>query len=300
MSLRTERTKWVMFLPCSAREAEFRHVVDLIFGVLCLERAGIEPKDIFIYIDSPDRNFDGGFASASNYAFKSKPTSEFFNDLAANDYDNLVMFVSGHGGPDGIDAANPITPNQLLTALKSAPNLKNAIIYLGQCYAGTFNFVGAGKKNRQDESAEVIFVGATNLQEILSHGTTELFLNGEQFPWSANVFLLHIFKWMSSPTDVDGDGKHTVMDSYKHAGIFTNAINKKIKTNGFSSLLDMHAECGRLRTLATNPSGDEQADFKNLLDFNASQVKYDTLLSIHHVHQECWILNSRPAQLIEF
>lgn len=300
MSLRSERTKWVMFLPCSAPETDFRHVVDLVFGVLSLEKAGINSQDIFIYIDSPGRNLDGAFLSASSHKFVSKPTIEFFNDLKANEYDNLVMFVTGHGGPDGIDAATPITPNQLLTALKSTPNLKNAIIYLGQCYAGTFNFVSAGKKNKDDKSPEVIFVGATNLQESLSYGTIETFLNGEQFPWSANVFLLHVFKWMSSPTDVDGDGIYTVMDSYKHAGIFTNMINKKIKSEGFSSILDMHAECGRLRLLAANRSGNDLIDFQNQLDFNASQVKFNHLLSIHHVHQECWILNSIPAQKIEF
>ena len=78
MSLRSERTKWVMFLPCSKAEVDFRHVVDLVFGVLCLEQAGINPDDIFIYIDSPARNYDSAFASASARAFQSHPTSNFF------------------------------------------------------------------------------------------------------------------------------------------------------------------------------------------------------------------------------
>ncbi len=39
MSLRSERTKWVMFLPCSKEEVESRHVLDIVFGVLCLEKA---------------------------------------------------------------------------------------------------------------------------------------------------------------------------------------------------------------------------------------------------------------------
>ncbi len=61
MSLRSERTKWVMFLPCSKEEVEPRHVFDIVFGVLCLEKAGINPQDISIYIDSPNRNLDGFF-----------------------------------------------------------------------------------------------------------------------------------------------------------------------------------------------------------------------------------------------
>lgn len=300
MSLRSERTRWVMFLPCSAPDAEFRHVVDLVFGVLCLEKAGVNPRDIYIYIDSPARDMDGAFASASEYRFQSKPSSAFFDDLSTNDYDNLVMFVTGHGGPDGIDAPQPITPNKLLKALKATPKLKNAIVYLGQCYAGTFNFVGAGKARKEDSEPEVILVGATNLQESLSSATIEKFLRDEEFPWAANVFLLHVFKWMSSPTDVDGDGINTVMDSYKHAGIYTNMINKKIKNDGFSNILDMHTECGRLKLLAFQLSGNPQVDSYNRLNYDASQSKYKNLLAIHHVHQECWILNSRPAQLIEF
>ncbi len=46
MSLRSERTKWVMFLPCSKEEVEPRHVFDIVFGVLCLEKAGINPQYI--------------------------------------------------------------------------------------------------------------------------------------------------------------------------------------------------------------------------------------------------------------
>ncbi|MFS1813507.1 hypothetical protein [Escherichia coli] len=298
MSLRSERTRWVMFLPCSKAAVEFRHVVDLVFGVMCLEKAGINPDDISIYIDSPSMNYDGAFALASRYPFKSKPSAVFFNDLNDNTYDNIVMFVTGHGGPHGLDAQKPIPPSQLLKALKEAPNLKNAVVYLGQCYAGTFNFVGAGKRNEFE--ADVILIGATNLNESLSSGTSETFANGVVFPWSANIFLLHVFKWMSSPTDIDGDGLYTVMDSYKHAGIYTNYVNKRIKNEGFSDIIDMHAECNRLKALASIETGDFNVDFKNKMEFDAKKSQFDNLLTIHHTHQECWILNSRPAQKIEF
>ncbi|MFU0967096.1 hypothetical protein [Kluyvera ascorbata] len=298
MSLRSERTKWVMFLPCSKAEVDFRHVVDLVFGVLCLEQAGINPDDIFIYIDSPARNYDSAFASASARAFQSHPTSNFFNDLKGNDYENIVIFVTGHGGPQGLDAPTPIPPNQLLMALKGTPNLKNAVVYLGQCYAGTFNFIGAGKG--RDNEPDVILIGATNLSESLSTGTTETFITGEVFPWSANIFLLQIFKWMSAPTDVDGDGLFTVMDSYKHAGIFTNIVNKKIKNDGFGNIIDMHAECNALKALMTTPTGNQLVDLTNKLNLDAKKSQFENLLTIHHTQQECWILNSRPAQKIEF
>ncbi|EFF3243896.1 hypothetical protein B6O22_002702 [Escherichia coli] len=298
MSLRSERTKWVMFLPCSKEEVEPRHVFDIVFGVLCLEKAGINPQDISIYIDSPNRNLDGFFSSASKYPYTSKASAEFFNDLHDNNYSNIVMFVTGHGCPQGLDAKNPIPPHQLLKALKGTPNLNNAIVYLGQCYAGIFNFVGAGK--RKDGEPEVILIGATNLTESLSIGTTETFLDGNEFPWPANIFLLHVFKWMSEPSDIDGDGRYTVMDSYKHAGIFTNLVNKKTKTDMFGEIINIHAECNKLMALASSGTGNWIVDTTNKLNYKAKKTQLQNLLIAHHTHQECWILNARPAQKIEF
>ncbi|WP_440707133.1 hypothetical protein [Klebsiella pneumoniae] len=320
MSLRSERTKWVMFLPCSGTEAEARHVLDLAYGVLCLERAGIQPQDIFIYIDSPNVNYDSIFNIASTYPYVSKSSSEFFSDMDNNIYENLVIFVTGHGGPYGLDAPESISPNKLISSLKSTPNLKNAIVYLGQCYAGTFNYVNAGKG--RGESLDIILVGATNLNQSLSCGTAEFFLNPDiQIPWLANVFLLYVFKWMSSPQDIDGDGIYTIMDSYKFAGVFSNEANKQFKTKGFVNVMDMLQDYVKARDLLkekvaaqslaeagvgtesnANPITDDNADddLDVEVDCKAKEDIYLARLALHHVHQECWILNSRPAQTIEF
>lgn len=298
MSLRSERTKWVMFLPCSHNAAELRHVLDLVFGVYCLEQAGVSPQDIFIYIDSP-QNSDGLFELASTHQYTSRPTSDFFSDLDGNTYDNLVMFVTGHGSPYGLDAPTPITPSQLVSSLRAAPNLKNAIIFLGQCFAGTFNYVNAGKSRQ--EALDIILVGATNLHPSLSAGTSEQMLAPDlNYPWMANIFLLHVFKWMSSPKDIDGDGVLTIMDAYKYAGVFSNDANKVVKTNGFVNIIDMLNSYMKARDLANNVSEDEQANIDNNVDCQAKYEMYINRLALHHVHQECWILNSRPAQLIEF
>ena len=50
MGLLADKTKWVLFLASSS-EPEDRHVSDLAFGIYCLENRGINPADIFIYID---------------------------------------------------------------------------------------------------------------------------------------------------------------------------------------------------------------------------------------------------------
>lgn len=348
MSLRSERTKWVMFLPCSNTTAEHRHVLDLAYGVLCLERSGILPEDIFIYIDSPAQCWDSFFNFASRHQYVSRSTSHFFTDLIDNTYDNLVMFVTGHGGPFGLDAPTPISPNQLISSLKAAPNLKQAVIYLGQCFAGTFNYVNAGRA--RGEALDIIIVGATNLHQSLSASTREQFLDPQvQIPWIANVFLLHVFKWMSSPRDVDGDGLCTIMDSYKYAGVFSNDANKQAKTNSFVRLMDTLQEFVDARDILraaaaqsslpveasveagseasegaddsagseTSEGADESAgseasegdvesaesEPQNLdaeVDCKAKFDMYMGQVALHHVHQECWILNSRPAQTIEF
>lgn len=207
------------------------------------------------------------------------------------------MFVSGHGSPYGMDGAQPITPNRLLNALKNTHNLNNVIVYLGQCFAGTFNYVNAGRGN--GTGPEIIIAGATNLHESLSLSTTEKFLLIE-FPWYANVFLLHVFKWMSRPFDVDGDGAYTIMDSYKHAGMWSNYSNKQYKTNGFMKIIDEYNEYKRLKAIADHDSGNDDINADNALNSKAKYEIYINQLDLHYIHQECWILNSRPAQSIEF
>ncbi|WP_230472699.1 hypothetical protein [Gibbsiella quercinecans] len=206
------------------------------------------------------------------------------------------MFVTGHGSLNGIHGDVPITPNMLVSCIRSMHGLRNAIVYLGQCYAGLFNYVNAGGGR---DSADIILVGATNLHESLSLGTTEQFLQ-QPITWCANVFLLHVFKWLSSPKDVDGDGRITVMDSYKYAGVQSNISNKLFKTQCFSEMVDLHNEFKQREALVSAPTGDPAVDMANRMEFQAVNDKYQQSLGIHYVHQECWILNSRPAQKIEF
>ncbi|HGM6757017.1 TPA: hypothetical protein ACKQB7_002758 [Serratia marcescens] len=296
MKLRSQRTKWILFLSSSNTAPEFRHVVDLVFGLMCLERSGVRPQDIFIYIDGPTELLEKVFSLGTINQYKIKSSEDFFDDSTQNVYENLVMFITGHGSPNGIDAVEDITPNRLVSTLKNIPGLNNAIVYLGQCFAGLFNYVNAAKGK---EGVDIIFIGATNLHESLSHPTSEDFISGP-FPWPANLFLLHVFKWISSPTDVDGDGRVTVMDSYKYAGVHANMHNKQFKTQSFIDMLDQHQAYKVLHERVQAPTGDPSIDMDNQLNLEAAHSKYQNSLSAHYVHQECWILNSIPAQRIEF
>lgn len=296
MGLIAGNTHWVLFLPCQ-NEPDDRHVQDLVHGIFCLESCGISPKNISIYIDGSNRqNFDRLISIGAQNQYNIKVTSDFFNDCDHNTHENLVIFVTGHGSMNGLDSSPTITPYKLLDRLKKTPNLKQGIIYLGQCFAGVFNYLPAGKRHfKSSEDPEIIFIGATSLHESLSTPTTEN-IKGIDYPWVANQFLYHVFKWISAPQDIDGDGKHTVIDSYKYAGISSNLTNRRFKIGAFVSSVDLHEKWNAAKK-------EHEADNTNLgklLTFRALDQQYYEKLNLNYIHQECWILNSVPAQSIEF
>jgi hypothetical protein len=295
MSLIGGNTRWVLFLSSRA-DAEPRHVQDLAFGVMCLEQAGVSIKNIDIYVDGSDRvSIDNFIKSGTASPVTVKRSKDFFTDQAKNTHENLVMFVTGHGCLEGLDADPLITPHGLLNSIKSSPNLKQAIVYLGQCYAGIFNYIGAGSKSLGNgvSDPDVIFIGATNLHESLSHSTSETLVTGPQ-NWPANLFLLFAFKWFLNPVDVDGDGKHTIIDSYKFAGVISNAWNKQLKAQSFPQTHDLQKKWE-----AAKDAHDHSASPTNQANLDAAATLYKKHLEVMYVHQECWILNAIPSQRIE-
>lgn len=294
MNLITSNTKWVLFLSSSG-DSEHRHIMDLAFGLQSLESVGISQADIHIYIDGQDRTLIHQLISTgTNNSYTIKESKDFFSDQVNNTHENLVIFVTGHGSIQGIDAPQPITPYALLRSIKTAPNLLNAIVYLGQCHAGIFNYIGAGRRTGQVAEPEVILIGATNLHESVSSPTQENLINGPT-SWVANLFLLNIFKWISSRIDIDGDGKLTVIDSYKYAGVASNNINKSIKINSFVRSIELHG-----KWMAAKSADQANSTTQTKLALQALETQYESELVVRYTHQECWILNSIPAQSIEF
>lgn len=296
MGLVKNNTKWVLFLSASG-EPEERHVLDLAFGLKCLEVAGVSQADISIYIDGKDRQLISQLiTNGSSNPPSIKESKDFPSDQTKNAHENMVMFVTGHGGIEGIDAPKPITPYALLQQIKGAPSLKQAVLYLGQCHAGVFNYIGAGRRLAAAEGSEpeLIIVGATNLHNSLSASTQEALVNGP-VNWIANLFLLHVFKWISNPMDIDGDGRTTVIDSYKYAGAMSNGANKNIKIQSFVRSLELHPKwIAAQSAYQSNPNSQTQ------LTMDALQTQYEAVLDAQYTHQECWILNAIPAQAIEY
>ncbi|MRH02556.1 hypothetical protein GIY21_19845 [Xanthomonas sontii] len=297
MGLLAGPTKWILFLSSSS-DAELRHVQDLAYGLYCLESAGVLQKDIAIYIDGSDRAIAAACLSFSSNSYQIKLSNEFFGDVANFiGYRNLVMFISGHGSPFGIDATPPISPTKLLDALKSATSISSAVVYLGQCFAGIFNYVGAGNRYGNG-STDVIFMGATSLHESVSSSTTER-IHGIDVTWVANLFLLYVFKWIINPIDIDGDGEFTVMDSYKFAGAMTNYANKCGRSILFDELLRVREEMSLAAKELAAPTPATDTLGKQV-EFDALNSKYEQLRNVHFIHQDCWILNAVPAQKISF
>ncbi|CAG4895126.1 hypothetical protein [Paraburkholderia saeva] len=297
MTLLDGHTKWVLFLSTGADAADYRHILDLAFGLLCLEAGGVSISDIYIYVDGKDRsNIENILKYGSNSVLTIKESNDFFADQAANTHENLVMFVTGHGGLLGIDGAVPITPYKLLNCIKSSPTLERAIVYLGQCFAGNFNYIGAGKKTdpKGVSDPDVIFIGATNLHESLSCSTQETFVSGATVPWAANLFLLHAFKWFSNPVDVDGDGRLTIIDSYKYAGVQSNFVSKNVKANVLANSVDLQE-----KWIVARAAHNKNPDLSTQVAMEAAYTNYQSQLALLYVHQECWILNAIPAQQIE-
>lgn len=285
-------TRWVLFLASSG-QAEIRHVLDLAFGMYCLEQAGVNASDISVYVDGPDRgSIAREMSQGTASALQVKESHEFFTDVANERAENLVMFVTGHGGWEGIDAPSPIKPYPFLTALKQSTRLKHAIVYFGQCYAGIFNYVGAGKG--ASNGVDVIFMGATNLHASISAPTTETLIKGP-VPWFANVFLIHVFKWILAPADVDGDGQNTVMDSFKYASALSNDGNLSMKAQVADNAFSLRAawEAAKAAHSASPSLSLQMAEI-------AAKDQYFDALTLNHVDQDGWILNAWPAQQIKF
>lgn len=290
MSLTHEKTAW-LFLSGSNSRFETRHVDDIGFGISCLESRGISENDIFIFIDGPLADINSHLSLFSSKTYLVNSTDNFFPFFSTNSYNNVILFVTGHGGVDGVDSKTKIKPYPLISAIKNAPGIKTAIIFLGQCYAGTFNYMQAGG------APSIVIIGATNLFLSMSNETTE-----NSITWTANAFLLNLFHWIRNPVDIDGDGKLTIMDAYKFAGAFCNQSNIASRRDKIFAIINMRDEikskmAERDILVKTDPNSPQVAVLDNIINTMAKNCVEALGNSINH--QEAWILNAVPPQSIE-
>ena len=164
-------------------------------------------------------------------------------------------------------------------------------ILLSQCYAGVSNFIDANPSS----GCQFCIVGATGLhysisfsskaQNILIKDNLNAVFRDD---WAANIFFVSFFNWLVHPVDVDGDGKNTVLDAYRYAGVLSGQWLIEIKC---AAVLDIHRRIPALYSILNDPLSD------NLKKEQAfSEIRQITIFLSEP--QEPWILHANFARNI--
>ncbi len=230
-----EKTAWVFLLPVNDKNKnpEDRHIYDLSFGVFKLESCGIAKSNIFLAIDGI--NYDNisslveQFTGSPHKIYSTEKISDLKKDSSF--CSNLVLFICGHGHEYGLASHRGITPHKLLTTICSCTNFKNIVVYLGPCFSGIFNYLPTS------DTQNIVFVGSTKFYSSIATSVTETIANGIKYSWIADIFLMGVFRWFTTPEDIDGDGLFTILDSYKSISLYTNKVYSNIKKKNFPRLI---------------------------------------------------------------
>lgn len=294
MGLLSNRTHWFFILP-SSTEAEERHIYDIAFGVKILLYKKMEYKDIAIIIDhAPDIKIKMIFSALDvPLPMKIYNTTQVDTLLVNNTYKNAVIFITGHGSPRGLDSEPPIKPYPLYYKFQTAAQFKRVIFYFGQCYAGIFNQMPLSTHLglNSNSKCNMVAIGSTGLFSSVSAPITV-----NNITWSANIFLMYIFNWLLANDDVDGDGRLSVMDSFKFASIYTNEALKEIKKqDNIQSFIEQANLRACIDKLYSKDIPQEEKD-----NIQLEMQALEKMLEIRYVIQAPWILNAQIAMSTVF
>ena len=294
MKLLGPDTIWV-FISGSDEE---RFVDDISFGIQCLLSRGHLLNKILVFIDQPL-----GPAFSSTYRLPTGlivyATKELQQVLGDQNSSTLAVVVTGHGNHNGVAASPDIQPYNLLSIVKGLPSLGSALIVLGQCFAGTFNYLEARSthpKTRKIIPPEVCIIGATDLNFSVSlpfdiSQDSNLVQFACEKSWNANLFLFYFMLQLLKQIDIDGDGKHTVIDAYKVAGISTNGELLRGKVRAYIDIFQIiqRSTVSQLKQTSVAQQLAEKA--------REDIAKVSEVILIN---QNPWILNANFARQLEF
>lgn len=280
---------------------EARHVNDIIFGVDVLRKRGVDPRHIFIFSDHKDNATHLGPYGITQHVY---PTSDLSARLAvAEKHSFAVLIATGDGDENGIATTPPagISLNAVTKAVRGCSGIEAGIIVLCQCFGGVFNFADA------TVDPPLILIGATNLNMSLSYMATLAapIMRTDGTPglqqWEANVFMLHFLGWFTQPADVDGDGRPTIMDAFKYAGVRSNNQLRNMKSLAYVGLdALLPAFRAALQEVENAKQQNKPADEvkKLTMDADAMAIILEKGLTSLHLHQEPWILHAALARRI--
>ncbi|MGP1438454.1 MAG: hypothetical protein ACTTKH_05220 [Treponema sp.] len=291
MGLKSEKTNWI-FLLASKNEPEIRHIYDVKFGIDALISSGVAIENITVIIDSSEPSTLKIIKETDSFTNKSIYKSSELKELfKKNNYDNIVLFVNGHGGYRGLDANSKITPSYLLNSLQNANHLKRGIVFLGQCFAGIFNYMPVMKSEKDGKQLPpIILIGSTGLRSSLS-SIYVVKEKTEEYPYQINIFFYYLFEWIKKPEDIDGDGKCSLIDAYKYVGYNIIKFSSYQKINNLiKKKQDEYRFCKEIKKIKNKNMSDKE---KKAIETTIIALK-EKLLSYEY-NQEPWILNAIEA-----
>lgn len=267
-----EGSKFI-FIATSRSYIEDRFLYDINYGIGVLKSRGVANENITVILDIAIGTWIGKYNNMTDVVFS---TSSKLNSLIENtECNNLFIISSCHGSLNGIDSVTPIKPFSLNQAVKNNKYAQNILVFLGQCYAGIFNFMDV-----RDKEKNIVYIGATDINTSLS-----CMLKG--YPWVANISVIAFFEWLNNPKDVDGDGVFSITDLYKYVSYFTNDVTREIEKVQTSHLIDVSV---KLKL--------EEARLSSLGSPFMSQIYKDAVEAINNYnvpHQNTWMLNAIAA-----
>lgn len=267
----SEGSKFI-FIATSSGHLEDRFLYDVNYGITILKNQGVADEDITVVTDATKETLVAKCTNMSNVLFS---TSSSFGFVVENaDCENLFVISCCHGSISGIDSTTSIKPFSLNQALKNNQYAKNILVFLGQCYAGIFNFMDV-----RDERKNIVYIGATDINTSLSYT-----LNG--CGWVANISIIALFEWIKNPQDIDGDGIYSITDLYKFVSFFTNNVTKDIEKIQHRRLIDASVtlKFGTGIAKPTNP-------FTEKIIKDAADIINGYIVP----HQNPWMLNAIAA-----
>lgn len=267
----SEGSKFI-FIATSSAHLEDRFLYDVNYGVAILKNQGVADEDIIVVTDATKETLVAKCTNMSNVLFSTSSSFEFVIENA--DCENLFVISCCHGSISGIDSTTPIKPFSLNQALKNNKYAKNILVFLGQCYAGIFNFLDVRDKNKN-----IVYIGATDIDASLSY-----MLNGCE--WVANISVFALFQWLKNPRDIDGDGIFSITDLYKFVSFYTNSVTRDIEKIQTYHLIDASVR-SKMEEARTTSSGSLSSQITK----DAAEVIRNYIVP----HQNTWMLNAIAA-----
>lgn len=263
--------------PNESENDKERFIKDIFHGVYVLQKIGIQGNRITIVSDWESLAWE-----AQNF----EPLcpinpQDVYSHIETIDAENLFVIFCCHGGLSGIGGVDSIRPNNLINAIKNNSKVSNCLVFLGQCYAGVFNYT-----NVSDDNKRIVYIGATGMRSGLSTLMKWNILPNVSMMWCANIAVYYMFEWLETPFDVDNDGRYSIMDLYKYVSYKTNIKTELIEKEEEQKFLDMKISAEINKQLHS-----ERSDIIMTLDAKAVDVLYQYIIP----HQDCWILNAIPA-----